>query len=122
MFNQCYCYWHGNFEESHFAWSVINRNQTGEARSRGTQLNMSVLGIGSFTIVDGKVVTGSDVGNNFFLEEESIGKSRAHCTLDLLRELNEDVQGNAEDRVSSSFMDCCRVMFLNSRTYRIRLH
>ncbi|XP_063801615.1 NEDD8-activating enzyme E1 regulatory subunit isoform X2 [Pseudophryne corroboree] len=51
-------------------------------------------GIGSFTIVDGNVVSAEDVGNNFFLERRSIGKNRAQSTMELLQELNEDVTGH----------------------------
>jgi hypothetical protein len=55
--------------------------------------NLVLPGIGGFTIVDPATVTESDLGVNFFLEEESLGKSRAEETCRLLRELNPDVQG-----------------------------
>ncbi|CAG8581525.1 11232_t:CDS:10 [Funneliformis caledonium] len=50
-------------------------------------------GIGSFTVVDDKIVDGSDVGNTFFLVPDSIGKSRAQAVTEFLQELNEDVKG-----------------------------
>ncbi|TPX48569.1 hypothetical protein SeLEV6574_g01971 [Synchytrium endobioticum] len=77
------------------------------ATATGTEIlkNLILPGIGSFTILDSKVVTGSDVGNNFFLEERSIGKSRAQCAVDLLRELNEDVQASADDRDPVELID-----------------
>ena len=58
-----------------------------------------MAGIGSFTIVDGAEVTEGDLGNNFFLESGSVGKPRAQCVTELLRELNEHVSGSyiAED-------------------------
>jgi amyloid beta precursor protein binding protein 1 len=51
------------------------------------------LGIGSFTVVDGKIVEGSDVGNTFFLVSDSIGTNRAQAVTEFLQELNEDVKG-----------------------------
>ncbi|CAI7634036.1 unnamed protein product [Penicillium glandicola] len=58
-----------------------------------TLKNLVLPGIGGFTIVDPAIVTESDLGVNFFLEEESLGKSRAEETCRLLKELNPDVQG-----------------------------
>ncbi|KAJ5423267.1 Molybdenum cofactor biosynthesis MoeB [Penicillium cf. griseofulvum] len=59
-----------------------------------TLKNLVLPGIGGFTIVDPAIVTESDLGVNFFLEEESLGKSRAEETCRLLKELNPDVQGH----------------------------
>lgn len=56
--------------------------------------NLVLPGIGNFTIVDAATVTEADLGVNFFLEEASLGKSRAQECCRLLRELNEDVNGN----------------------------
>ncbi|XP_058942089.2 NEDD8-activating enzyme E1 regulatory subunit-like [Pocillopora verrucosa] len=66
------------------------------ASATGTEIlkNLILPGIGSFTIVDGEKVTGEDVGNNFFLDKDCIGKSRAECTTELLLELNSDVSGD----------------------------
>ncbi|XP_072373903.1 NEDD8-activating enzyme E1 regulatory subunit isoform X2 [Scyliorhinus torazame] len=66
------------------------------ASATGTEIlkNLVLPGIGSFTIVDGSVVAGEDVGNNFFLTRDSIGKNRAQTATDLLQELNSDVSGN----------------------------
>ena len=58
-----------------------------------TLKNLVLPGIGGFSIVDPAIVTEADLGVNFFLEEESLGKSRAEETCRLLRELNPDVQG-----------------------------
>uniref|UniRef100_A0A3Q2UUR0 NEDD8-activating enzyme E1 regulatory subunit n=1 Tax=Haplochromis burtoni TaxID=8153 RepID=A0A3Q2UUR0_HAPBU len=46
------------------------------ATATGTEIlkNLVLPGIGAFTIVDGHTVTGEDVGNNFFLSKDSIGK------------------------------------------------
>ncbi|KAM9493376.1 LOW QUALITY PROTEIN: NEDD8-activating enzyme E1 regulatory subunit [Clarias gariepinus] len=66
------------------------------ATATGTEIlkNLVLPGIGAYTIVDGHKVTGEDVGNNFFLSSESIGKSRAQAATELLQELNSDVSGN----------------------------
>ncbi|KAJ3192481.1 NEDD8-activating enzyme E1 regulatory subunit [Irineochytrium annulatum] len=68
----------------------------------GTEIlkNLVLPGIGSFTIVDGNKVAGADVGNNFFLDPESIGKNRAERTALFLKELNDDVKGFHLDQVS----------------------
>ncbi|PYH42295.1 NEDD8-activating enzyme E1 regulatory subunit [Aspergillus saccharolyticus JOP 1030-1] len=63
-----------------------------------TLKNLVLPGIGGFTIVDPALVTEPDLGVNFFLEEESLGKSRAQETCRLLRELNPDVEGNSESK------------------------
>ncbi|KAM8947650.1 NEDD8-activating enzyme E1 regulatory subunit [Pelodytes ibericus] len=66
------------------------------ATATGTEIlkNLVLPGIGSFTIVDGNEVRGEDVGNNFFLHRDSIGKNRAQSSMELLQELNDDVTGN----------------------------
>lgn len=64
-----------------------------------TLKNLVLPGIGGFTIVDPAVVTEPDLGLNFFLEEDSLGKSRAEETCRLLRELNPDVEGSSHAKV-----------------------
>ncbi|XP_012936750.1 NEDD8-activating enzyme E1 regulatory subunit isoform X2 [Aplysia californica] len=66
------------------------------ATATGTEIlkNLILPGIGSFTIVDSQKVVGEDVGNNFFLTVDSVGKSRAQVATELLSELNEDVSGD----------------------------
>ncbi|GJJ75122.1 NEDD8-activating enzyme E1 regulatory subunit [Entomortierella parvispora] len=56
--------------------------------------NMVLPGIGQFTVVDAGQVTLDDIGSNFFLDAESLGKSRAERAYELLGELNDDVQGH----------------------------
>lgn len=51
------------------------------------------LGIGRFTIYDEAVVEEADLGVNFFLDEASLGKSRAQSCTELLLELNPEVEG-----------------------------
>ncbi|CAL8097439.1 unnamed protein product [Orchesella dallaii] len=70
---------------------LINANAT------GTEILKSLVlpGCGSFVIVDGHRVTQEDIGNNFFLDVDSLNKSRAECAVRLLLELNADVAGEA---------------------------
>jgi amyloid beta precursor protein binding protein 1 len=51
-------------------------------------------GIGKFTIADKAIVSEADLGVNFFLDEDCLGKSRAKCCAELLQELNPDVEGD----------------------------
>ncbi|KAK1133526.1 hypothetical protein K0M31_011328 [Melipona bicolor] len=69
------------------------------ATALGTEILKSLVlpGIGAFTIVDGKKVTSEDIGANFFLETDSVGKSRAQIATQMLLELNSDVRGDYID-------------------------
>ncbi|RUS25948.1 hypothetical protein BC938DRAFT_471427 [Jimgerdemannia flammicorona] len=69
-------------------------------------------GIGSFTIIDGTPVTGSDLGNNFFLSPTSLGQPRARAAMELLRELNEDAHGTAVERDPAELIDTEPAFFL----------
>ncbi|KAJ3211761.1 Phosphomannomutase [Entophlyctis luteolus] len=64
------------------------------ATATETLKNLVLPGVGSFTILDAKITSGEDAGNNFFLDRESIGKSRGECASILLNELNPDVKGS----------------------------
>lgn len=44
--------------------------------------------------MDNTVVSEPDLGVNFFLDEDSLGKMRAQCSTELLLELNPEVQGD----------------------------
>ncbi|KAL7785230.1 hypothetical protein V8C37DRAFT_394357 [Trichoderma ceciliae] len=55
--------------------------------------NLVLPGIGKFTIADAAIVQHVDLGVNFFLDESSLGKSRARCCTELLLELNPEVDG-----------------------------
>ncbi|KAI9039572.1 NEDD8-activating enzyme E1 regulatory subunit [Aspergillus affinis] len=74
-------------------WSAQDSGVAGVAGVE-TLKNLVLPGIGGFTIVDPAVVTEADLGVNFFLEHESLGKSRAEETCRLLKELNPDVDGS----------------------------
>jgi len=66
-----------------------------------TLKNLILPGIGHFTIVDGETVTETDLGVNFFLTEDDVGRSRASACVRWLSELNPDVEGHAIEEVSS---------------------
>ncbi|KAI8822931.1 ThiF family protein [Fimicolochytrium jonesii] len=73
--------------------------------------NLILPAIGSFTVVDDKLVTQTDLGNNFFLLPESVGQSRARVVTDLLKELNEEVQGEAIEENPQNLIDQSRHFF-----------
>uniref|UniRef100_A0A8C5EDC7 NEDD8-activating enzyme E1 regulatory subunit n=1 Tax=Gouania willdenowi TaxID=441366 RepID=A0A8C5EDC7_GOUWI len=77
------------------------------ATATGTEIlkNLVLPGIGAFTIVDGHTVTGEDVGNNFFLTYNSIGKNRAQAATELLQELNSHVSGNFVEESPEKLLD-----------------
>ena len=61
-------------------------------------------GVGNFTILDSSTVTEADLGVNFFLEDSSLGKFRAHECCKYLQELNPDVQGNSISEPLETFI------------------
>ncbi|GLV33977.1 beta-Amyloid precursor protein binding protein 1 [Carabus blaptoides fortunei] len=69
------------------------------ATALGTETLKSLVlpGIGAFTIIDGKKITEEDIGSNFFLENDSLGLSRAQVATQVLLELNPDVRGDYID-------------------------
>lgn len=58
-----------------------------------TLKNLILPGVGSFTILDNAVVEKRDLGVNFFLSGDSIGKLRAEEFCRYLQELNPEVRG-----------------------------
>ena len=67
-----------------------------------TLKNLILPGVGNFTIVDEAKVRERDLGVNFFLTEESLGKSRAEECCRYLNELNPEVKGHAVEMVRSA--------------------
>ncbi|KAJ1973551.1 hypothetical protein H4R35_004058, partial [Dimargaris xerosporica] len=57
--------------------------------------NLVLPGVGGFTIVDDQNVTKKDLGQNFFVTTQEVGQSRARVVVRHLKELNEDVLGQA---------------------------
>jgi amyloid beta precursor protein binding protein 1 len=66
--------------------------------------NLVLPGIGHFTILDPAIVQAEDLGVNFFLDETSLGKSRAEQTCNFLKELNPDVEGHFLSEPLESFI------------------
>ncbi len=77
---------------------------------------VETLGLGSFTLVDHESVTEADLGSNFFLPPESLGKSRAEAMVQTLLELNDEVSGNSVLRV------CYLKFVVGSDTLGSRIH
>ena len=77
-----------------------------------TLKNLVLPGIGKFTIADSNIVDQADLGINFFLDEDCLGKSRAESCVRLLQELNPDVQGDWFPKgevipLPSQVLECC---------------
>lgn len=62
-------------------------------------IDVKITGIGAFTVVDASRVTAADIGNNFFLTADSLGKPRSSCVTELLCEMNNEVGGFFLDEV-----------------------
>jgi amyloid beta precursor protein binding protein 1 len=84
-------------EESHVLLIVGDEGYGSNSSIAGAETlkNLILPSIGSFTIADSGKVTHRDLGVNFFLESDSLGKPRADEMRRLLEELNPDVTGHA---------------------------
>ncbi|KIX04329.1 uncharacterized protein Z518_05196 [Rhinocladiella mackenziei CBS 650.93] len=84
-------------EESHVLLITGDEHHGSNSSVAGVETlkNLILPSIGNFTIADSADVTEADLGVNFFLESESLHKSRAEETKRLLSELNPDVTGHA---------------------------
>lgn len=73
------------------------------ASTAGSEMlkNLILPNIGKFTIIDDKAVTEEDVATNFFVDDDSLGSSRAEVVKELLNELNQDSEGAVIKSVSS---------------------
>lgn len=67
---------------------LLNCGPTGSE----TLKNLVLGGIGSITVVDGSKVELGDLGNNFMVDESSVGQSKAKCVCAFLQELNDAVK------------------------------
>ncbi|KFM26093.1 NEDD8-activating enzyme E1 regulatory subunit [Auxenochlorella protothecoides] len=56
--------------------------------------NLVLGGIRSFTVVDGERVGPQDLGNNFMIDQDALGRPRAEVVTASLKELNEAVGGS----------------------------
>ncbi|XP_043189117.1 NEDD8-activating enzyme E1 regulatory subunit-like isoform X2 [Amphibalanus amphitrite] len=80
---------------------LINATATGTE----TLKSLVLAGLGSFTIVDGKIATAEDIGNNFFLPSDCAGESRGRSACRLLLELNPDVRGQHVEQPLERLLD-----------------
>ncbi len=64
-----------------------------------------------FTIVDDRKVEPADLGNNFFIEAAALGGSRERCVTELLKELNEAVEGSFVEEAPSALLDASADFF-----------
>ncbi|XP_043288397.1 NEDD8-activating enzyme E1 regulatory subunit [Venturia canescens] len=85
------------------------------ATGLGTEILKSLVlpGIGAFTIVDGHKITHEDIGANFFLDADSVGKSRAQVATQMLLELNPDVRGDYIDEGPDQILENSPEFFNN---------
>jgi amyloid beta precursor protein binding protein 1 len=67
---------------------LLNCGPTGSE----TLKNLVLGGIGSITVVDGSKVEVGDLGNNFLVDQSSLGQSKAKCVCSFLQELNDAVK------------------------------
>ncbi|WMV56329.1 hypothetical protein MTR67_049714 [Solanum verrucosum] len=74
---------------------LLNCGPTGSE----TLKNLVLGGVGSITVVDGSKVEVGDLGNNFMVDESSVGESKAKCVCAFLQELN--------DAVKAKFIEDC---------------
>ena len=66
--------------------------------------NLVLPGVGAVTIVDPHTVSRRDLGKNFFVDAQSVGKSRAETCAFLLSELNELITVNSVVAVCVQFL------------------
>lgn len=81
--------------------ALLNCGPTGSE----TLKNLVLGGIAGFTVVDGAKVSASDLGNNFLVEADSLGESRAKVVTELLQELNETVSGSYVEEAPEAMIE-----------------
>ena len=69
------------------------------ATAAGTEIlkNIVLPGVGAFTIIGSGTVSSSDLGANFFVTHNDMGKSKSQVTMEYLQELNSEVKGSYID-------------------------
>ncbi|EEC76422.1 hypothetical protein OsI_14093 [Oryza sativa Indica Group] len=67
--------------------------------------NLVLGGVGSVTVVDGSKVEQSDMGNNFLLDAECLGQSRAKSVCSFLQELNDAVNAKFVEESPLALID-----------------
>lgn len=96
--------WAANGQKALEEASVLLLNAGAGVVGIETLKNLILPGVGSFTLVDEKIVSQCDLGVNFFLTEESLGRSRAEESSKYLKELNPEVYVYAIQEVSSGYV------------------
>ncbi|KAK6157303.1 hypothetical protein DH2020_011551 [Rehmannia glutinosa] len=89
---------------------LLNCGPTGSE----TLKNLVLGGVGSITVVDGSKVELGDLGNNFMVDESSVGQSKAKTVCAFLEELNDAVKAKfieeyPEKLVESSMVKLDRI-------------
>lgn len=80
---------------------LLNCGPTGSE----TLKNLVLGGVGSITIVDGSKVELGDLGNNFMVDESSLGQSKAKCVCSFLQELNDSVKAKFIEEYPKALID-----------------
>jgi len=88
-----------NIEEAHIC--VLGGGPTATESLK----NLVLPNIGKFTVVDDKKVGVADLGNNWFVSEEYLGKSRALAIKDNMLEMNPEVKGNHVERAPTDVIN-----------------
>ncbi|KAL3635433.1 NEDD8-activating enzyme E1 regulatory subunit axr1 [Castilleja foliolosa] len=80
---------------------LLNCGPTGSE----TLKNLVLGGVGSVTIVDGSKVELGDLGNNFMVDESSVGQSKAKTVCAFLEELNDAVKAKFIEEFPEKLID-----------------
>lgn len=80
---------------------LLNCGPTGSE----TLKNLVLGGVGSITIVDGSKVEFGDLGNNFMVDDSSLGQSKAKCVCSFLQELNDAVKAKFIEEYPEALID-----------------
>merc|ERR1712168_1054501 len=96
-----------NIEESHIC--VLGSGPTASESLK----NLVLPNIGEFTIVDDANVSGSDLGNNFFVTQDKIGEPRAKVVMENMLEMNGGVKGNFKEASIMSLLQADALTFFD---------
>ncbi|KAL3848992.1 hypothetical protein ACJIZ3_010874 [Penstemon smallii] len=80
---------------------LLNCGPTGSE----TLKNLVLGGVGSITVVDGSKVEIGDLGNNYFVDESSVGESKAKTVCAFLQELNDAVKAKFIEEYPEALID-----------------
>ncbi|GLU02666.1 hypothetical protein SLE2022_199080 [Rubroshorea leprosula] len=80
---------------------LLNCGPTGSE----TLKNLVLGGVGSITVVDGSKVGVGDLGNNFMVDESSVGQPKAKSVCSFLQELNDAVKAKFIEEYPETLID-----------------